>query len=317
MTPVTSADIADCVNSAHIFDGVGIESVEVFLEPCHMLHITDGAQLISPNTKDKSLYVVTEGSLEVRLEDRDDAPLTVLGRGHCVGEMSILENTQPSAFVTASGDCRLFMIGEKTLWALVNSSHGVARNLLAVLSKRLRFDNEHIVDRSEIIDQYRRNATTDALTELHNRYWMQVMFERKIKRARSSGGTMCLAVLDLDRFKQFNDEHGHQLGDVLLQKVAEGLRDLFRSTDLIVRFGGDEFAVLLPETSLDTAKQVGERVREGILKRVANLTAKKQEVTVSIGLTELYANDNLESLLARADKALYRAKSQGRNRVSG
>jgi diguanylate cyclase (GGDEF)-like protein len=146
---------------------------------------------------------------------------------------------------------------------------------------------------------------------------MQVMFSRKIKRARTSGSAMCLAVLDLDRFKQFNDEYGHQLGDTLLQQVAGGLRDLFRTTDLIARFGGDEFAVLLPETTLDTAKLVGERVRLGILKRVANIAPMPQPVTISVGLTELYANDDLESLLLRADQALYRAKSQGRNRVRG
>ena len=304
INPATAADIMDGVSSAHIFRGVGVEAVEVFLEPCRVLRIAKGARLISPNSSDKTLYIVLEGSLAVRLEDRDDAPLTELGRGQCVGEMSILEDIAPTAFVSASSDCRLLVIEEATVWELINSSHGVARNFLEVLSGRLRFDNDHIVDRSEIIDQYRRNATTDALTDLHNRYWMQVMFSRKIKRARTSGSAMCLAVLDLDRFKQFNDEHGHQLGDTLLQKVAGGLRDLFRPTDLIARFGGDEFAVLLPDTTLDSAKLVGERVRTGILKRVADIAPAQQAVTISIGLTELFANDDLEALLLRADQAL-------------
>lgn len=316
LQPASNNDLSDAINTAHIFRGVGTEAIEVFLESSNVLSIPKGTVLISPLSDDKALYVVLSGTLAVRLEDRDDAPLTQLVRGQCAGEMSILENSAPSAYVSAASDCRLLVVEENTVWNLINTSHGVARNLLEVLSQRLRFDNEHIVDRSEIIEQYRRNATTDALTDLHNRYWMQVMFARKIKRAKTSGSAMCLAVLDLDRFKAFNDEHGHQLGDTLLQKVAGALRDLFRANDLIARFGGDEFAVLLPETTLETAKAVGERVRAGILKRVSDVAPVNQNVTISIGLTELYADDNLEALLKRADNALYRAKSLGRNRVS-
>ncbi len=248
---------------AKLFSGVGIEAVSVFLERCTIWSAPTGTLVISPESLDKTLYIILEGSVSVRLEDRDDAALTELGKGQCIGEMSIIEDAPPSAFVTTRNDCRFFMIDQQTVWDLISGSHGVARNLLEVLSQRLRFDNDHIVDRSELVEQNRRNAITDALTDLHNRYWMQVMFARKIDRARSNDSNLSLAVLDLDRFKAFNDKHGHQKGDVLLQGVATALRDLFRPTDLIARFGGDEFAVLLPDTTLHQAALIGSRVREG------------------------------------------------------
>lgn len=316
LLPASAKDVADALATATLFSGVGVEAVGVFLEQCDVWPVPKGTLFISPTTNDKTLYIILQGSASVRLEDRNDATLTELVQGQCVGEMSIIEDAPPSAFVTAVSDCRLFAIGQDVVWSLINGSHGVARNLLQVLSQRLRFDNDHIVNRSELVEQNRRNAITDALTDLHNRYWMQVMFARKIDRAKTTDKALCLAVLDLDRFKAFNDHHGHQKGDLLLQSVASALRDLFRPTDLVARFGGDEFAVLLPDTTIEQAELIGSRVREGIVKRVDGLADNQQNVTVSVGLSAMHAQDTLESLLRRADEALYRAKAQGRNRVS-
>lgn len=315
MTPATEHDIENVLLNAPLFFGVGEETVGVYLEACSVRSVSSGQQFISPASTDRALYIVLDGIISIRLDDRDDAALTELVCGQCVGEMSIIENVPPSAYVAAVSDCRLLMINTDTVWNLIGNSHDIARNLLSILSQRLRFDNDHIVDRSELVEQNRRNAVTDALTDLHNRYWMQVMFARKIKRAQTAGKTLSLAVIDLDCFKQYNDEFGHQQGDILLQTVAASLRDLFRPTDLIARFGGDEFAVLLPDTSANKALDIADRVRNGIVRQIRSVLDNASSVTVSMGLAELRADDTLDALLQRADKALYRAKAAGRNQA--
>ncbi|MFK8031140.1 MAG: GGDEF domain-containing protein [Gammaproteobacteria bacterium] len=313
----TAEDIDNALDNAPLFFGVGVESVGVYLESCRVRSVSKDTVFISPTSNDRAVYIVLDGLISVRLEDHDGAPLTELVAGQCVGEMSIIEeDASPSAFVAAMTDCRLLVIDKQTVWNLINGSHEVARNLLGILAQRLRFNNDHIVDRNEIVEQNRHNAVTDALTDLHNRYWMQVMFARKIARAHESGETLCVAVLDLDKFKRYNDEFGHPKGDLLLQAIAGALRDLFRPTDLIARFGGDEFAVLLPNTALEAALEISARVRSGVLEKVATLESSGEHVTVSIGLAEIERSDDLDSLLNRADQALYRAKDSGRNCVS-
>ncbi|MEM7083641.1 MAG: GGDEF domain-containing protein [Pseudomonadota bacterium] len=309
-------DIDQALTHAALFRGVGPEAIGVHLEHCQIRTLAQGTRVIDPSSCDRHLYIILDGAVAVRLEETIDTPLTVLEKGQCIGEMAIIEDAPPSAYVEAHEPCTLLAMDTDTVWALIGGSHGVARNLLEILSSRIRFDNDHIVSRSDIIEQFRRNAITDALTDLHNRYWMQVMFTRKIQRAQRDDRAVCMAILDLDHFKQFNDTFGHQKGDALLQTVAGAIRDLFRPTDLVARFGGDEFAVLLPDTSLKNAEQVGQRVRDGIMRRIDRVHPAGHAVTVSIGMSELLAKDTLETLIQRADEALYRAKRLGRNRVS-
>ncbi len=159
--------------------------------------------------------------------------------------------------------------------------------------------------------QYERSATTDALTDLHNRHWLQDMFRRKMERCRTSGEPVCIFMLDVDGFKAFNDRHGHLKGDEILCEVADVLRSELRPTDMLARFGGDEFAVLLPGANLDDAMATAERIRYAMANRVY-----EAGVTLSLGVAEMGEEDTLSDLIAKADDAMYRAKASGRNRVS-
>lgn len=206
------------------------------------------------------------------------------------------------------------VISHNLLWQMVDRSHTFCKNLLIVLSERVRSDNEYIASSLGILQQAERNAHTDALTGLGNRYWMRTMFEREIGRARQSAKPLCLMMIDVDNFKLFNDHYGHIAGDRVLVAVAEALREYLRPTDLIARFGGDEFAALLPDITPDQAQQTGERLRE----QVAALSppSLSTAITVSIGLTGSSEADDIATLVQRADAAMYDAKEQGRNRVA-
>jgi diguanylate cyclase (GGDEF)-like protein len=206
------------------------------------------------------------------------------------------------------------VISHTLLWRMVDRSHTFCKNLLVVLSERVRSDNEYIASSLGVLRQAERNAQTDALTGLGNRHWMRAMFEREVTRTLHAGKALCLMMIDVDNFKTFNDRYGHIAGDRVLVAVAEALREFLRPTDLIARFGGDEFAVLLPELKVKQARQTAERIRQ----QVAGLSppSLSTAITVSIGIAGRTDRDDVGSLVQRADGAMYDAKEAGRNRVA-
>jgi len=149
-----------------------------------------------------------------------------------------------------------------------------------------------------------RTAVTDSLTTLPNRRAWGVELPKQLARARRTQTPICMAVLDIDKFKDFNDTFGHRAGDMLLTKAARAWAEHLRNTDLIVRYGGEEFGVLLPGTSADDAVAVIERVR----------AATPDSCTASVGFAQWDGIESPAHLFDRADRALYRAKSAGRNR---
>lgn len=160
-------------------------------------------------------------------------------------------------------------------------------------------------------------AVTDDMTGLYNRRYFDRHLGVMLGKAQSQERDMALMILDIDHFKAVNDTHGHDIGDVVLREFAARLKRNIRGVDLACRFGGEEFVVLMPDTDYRQADLVAERVRQSIAERAFDVGAGKQiSVTVSAGVTlnETIA-DTPETLIKRADVALYRAKREGRNRV--
>ncbi len=309
----------ELLSGLRLFRSVSPETMALYLDECTIADVEAGEVLLSPDRKNQHFFIILDGVLQVHLDSVDQQALTTLSRGDCVGEMSILESKNPSAYVVAIEDARLLMIPHDTLWAMINVSHAIARNLLVILSQRVRSDNAIIADSVVIMRQYERKSVTDALTGLYNRHWMEEMFRRELRRCRIGTKPLCLIMIDVDGFKTYNNEHGHLVGDHALCCVADALRQHFRPTDLIARFGGDEFSVMLPETSFENALVVAERVRKGVCDAGPGLVdgaGQLSPVTISLGVAEATEADSLESLIERADAALYRSKLRGRNCVS-
>ncbi|TMO85516.1 GGDEF domain-containing protein [Pseudoalteromonas ruthenica] len=155
-----------------------------------------------------------------------------------------------------------------------------------------------------------RLATRDPLTGLNNRSDFNIGMEKKLEVCRRQNRPFSLMLLDLDNFKQVNDQQGHQVGDETLQEFAMILKSSVRGTDSVFRFGGDEFAVLIDDDDFDTNQVVAERVQKAVH---ANALMARHGVTSSIGYALAEAKDSSMSLFARADKALYQAKNLGRD----
>ena len=166
------------------------------------------------------------------------------------------------------------------------------------------------------LEQLERLANYDSLTGLYNRGAILRKLEEQINHARRYKEEFSLSLMDIDHFKKVNDRYGHLIGDEVLEKVAELVREDVRIADSVGRYGGEEFIVVLPKTDLPSAVIVAERIREII--EATEMTAsegKVLSVTVSQGLCGYREGDDKGSLISRADEALYRAKETGRNRV--
>lgn len=162
-------------------------------------------------------------------------------------------------------------------------------------------------------------ATQDPLTGLFNRRYMDEVLPREVHRAGRLESPLSVAMIDIDHFKRFNDEHGHDAGDEVLRRIGSEIRNHLRQSDVACRFGGEELVIVMPDATL---KDVLPRMEE-LRNRISALHLQNRHdlelppVTVSIGIAELVPRDDAERLLKRADQALYRAKAAGRNRVTG
>ena len=164
-------------------------------------------------------------------------------------------------------------------------------------------------------DEARRNrllADLDGLTGLHNRRYFHEQLAREVARAQRYGRELALVVFDLDDFKSINDRIGHLAGDAVLAETAQRARSVVRSADIACRVGGDEFAVILPESSLDDADQLYRRILNAVSTRPLGQAGK---LYLSAGVAELRAEDDPVSFFQRADEALYRAKEAGKGQV--
>lgn len=177
--------------------------------------------------------------------------------------------------------------------------------------------SREIQRRKLLEEELRKLATTDFLTGLFLRRHFFELGEKEINRARRSGAHLSLLVLDIDHFKSINDTYGHQTGDEVLTGFASIFRDCLRDTDILCRFGGEEFVAILPDTDTKVALDAAERLRKRVAASSYLSGGKELKCTVSTGLTGLRSGDtSIAELIHRADEALYHAKNSGRNRIS-
>ncbi len=160
------------------------------------------------------------------------------------------------------------------------------------------------------------SAYRDPLTGTHNRAAMEQMLPREIRLAQRHQQDLSLMVIDLDGFKRVNDLLGHQSGDQLLRAVSRVIQQALRDTDILFRYGGDEFVAVLPHTCGEGALEVGDRVLERVAATANTSSDEEVGVTVSIGISSLQGKDSEDQLFARADMAMYQAKRHGKNRLA-
>ena len=235
-----------------------------------------------------------------RLLSQDEAGTLGSGDG---GPMNYL--AVPLA--SAASNFRLLLVGRK-MPAIDRQSVDIA----AAMAKQVSVS----LDNAQLIHELENLATTDSLTRLHNRRYFLERAAAEFERSRRYQRPLSIFLLDADYFKAINDNHGHETGDQVLRALASACHNNLRQLDIIGRYGGEEFVVLLPETSLQKAMEVAERLRAGVEALKVETAVGELDVTVSIGVALATSQtDSIAALINEADRALYKAKRAGRNKV--
>ena len=172
------------------------------------------------------------------------------------------------------------------------------------------------IERANTYSEILQNATMDALTGLNNRRQFEIRLSEQYSIANRQDTPLCAIMTDIDFFKKFNDTYGHAIGDLVLKQTASVIKNELREYDIPSRYGGEEFCILLPQTNIEEAKIVAERLRSAVENMELEIESDKTiHVTISVGLAQLDIKDIAEDLYMKADKALYDAKESGRNKV--
>lgn len=206
---------------------------------------------------------------------------------------------------------------KEILESLVIATRDVA-STNRTLESRLRDSKGEIEGLREALEAVRQEAMIDPLTGIANRRHFDTMLVSAVEHARSTEAPLALVVIDIDEFKRFNDMYGHLTGDQVLRLVAAAMREHVDGTSMLARFGGEEFAMLLPGTGLEAAFACAEQIRLNVMGRELLKRSTGESlgrVTVSLGITILKPEDTSTSFLERADQCMYRAKRTGRNRT--
>jgi diguanylate cyclase (GGDEF)-like protein len=308
---------AESLDDFAMFQGVGLTARRDLLLAAKHRRLEQGQPLIVQGAANSSMFLVLQGQLGVHLDNLEGEPVATIGRGEIVGEMSLLDGAPASAHVVAREVSELLEVKEDDFWALTNASHAFAVALLVKLATRLRANNATVSQNVQKRRLYERAAMFDGLTGIHNRRWLDDTLHRLARRHDQSGGKLSVGLIDIDHFKMFNDRHGHAAGDHVLTTVASTLASNLRPTDLVARFGGEEFVILFPETDLASAKIAADRVRAAVASKEVAMPdgTALPRVTISVGVAERTPAQDVAELLKAADLAMYRAKQSGRNQV--
>ena len=307
------------VENLELFRGADTAEATRALADCKVVQLTPGERI--EDAVRARLYIVLSGVLEVETDSHagaSDGSVTRILPGESVGEQSVLDDAANLDAVRAVEDTRLLVIESALAWELIDQSNAVARNLLRLMSFRIRAANALLRRRQKLGEFYRQLSLNDTLTGLYNRTWLADMLPKLVTRARTQGSPLALLMIDLDNFKKFNDTHGHLVGDAALCAAANVIRDGLRPSDFAVRYGGEELMAVLPETTVELAHMVADRLcrqmREAVL--FPDMRVPMPHLTACFGVAVLGPDGDEMSLIAAADAALYRAKDAGRNCVS-
>jgi diguanylate cyclase (GGDEF)-like protein len=305
------------LSKTELFKNTSEAVLNLVSENATPFELEKGTLLLSPEYGNECVYILLSGKLGLHFGSLDSPEIRELQQGVSVGEMSIIDGVPPSAYVVAKETCRIFPVQRDLLQKLITEASPIADNLLKLLTQWMRDSTLRIVHDRAQIRELTNHANVDALTHLFNRRWLDNALPRLLAQATKGSHSLCALLLDVDHFKKYNDSQGHLAGDQALIAVGEVLKNTVRPYDFATRYGGEEFFIILPNTSLDEGIAAAERLRQNAEKKLITSSdgIVLPSITISIGLAMSDQNLTPQSLIATADTQLYRAKKEGRNCV--
>ena len=298
-----------------LFRNIEFEKIPPELEKAQIREFVPGDVILSPENENRSIYFLLSGQLGIYLENPDSQMLRTIEVGDCVGELSLIEDIKPSAYVLPKKPSHLLKLPNNTLWEMVYKDGRIAKNLLSIITKRLLLNTQLILQEKTQSRKLEQFAMVDGLTGLYNRRWFDKAMNRHSNRYQNGRETFTLCMIDVDHFKHYNDDYGHQAGDIALSTLANVLSENVRPTDFVARYGGEEFAGILSGTHVEDAQSVAIRLCSAV--RNAKILMPDgtplPSITISMCIAQMCPGYAPAELIEAADKELYRAKQEGRD----
>lgn len=311
-------DLLDFLETTPLFQGISRETLDQTLGTSTVLSLKQGHKLLTPQQTNQHVYIILSGRLSIQFDDSSFNPIAMFGQGECVGEMSMLGDGRATSFAIAASDCHLLAIEHASLWNLIDNSHIAARNMLRILSQRIKVSDQLMTESFETQHGYSGLEIIDSITGLYNRHWMHKELTRYVQRCLASKKLSCLLLIEMDEHQRYAGTHGELGGDQALRTIAFSILSCLRPDDMAGHYLGAKFIVFLPNTtSLESACIAAERLRTAIEKVEIVLPTGDAlpPITVSTGVCQM-KDDGLSGLLARTEDALQNAKHNGGNCVA-
>jgi len=282
-------------------------------------------EIILPEGEHSEMFYLIRAGQAVVIKGELENPTIIgfRGIGDAIGEMGLLENMPRSATVIAITPVSLLGLGRETFHKFLAQNPTFGLNLMSMLSGRIRESDEERLrgvvrerQKEEVLEDLSKLAIFDPLTGLYNRRQMDETLRAEAIRAMQRKDVVGIIMADIDHFKRVNDTYGHRAGDLMLQATAQILKKNVRAADSVCRYGGEEFAIIMPGASLAILERTAEKIRLHFEKLSLDYEDQKIRTTISLGAASFPQHaSSLTEVLERADQALYQAKRAGRNRV--
>jgi len=315
---------AEFLHQVDIFSQLTVPEINSIIARLHFIDIDGGETLFREGDEGNELFIVKSGkvAITIKLPSGRERELREFESGDFFGEMSIFENAPRSATCYAKQKSQLFSFHKKDFFELLESSPSIAITIMYRMSnittERLRNTSEFLSDMVLWGEKARKRAITDELTGVYNRHFLEDSLENLFRTAKSRKRPISLVMVDLDHFRAINEYYGHKTGDRIILAVVDVFKKHLRKRDIIARYGGDEFTVIMPQTGLKEAQGIAEKICTAVARMdiLKDPDCPLGRVTTSQGIAAYpdHAKD-LKTLREKADQALYKSKEGGRNRV--
>ena len=314
----------DFLKKVEIFSMLNKEELKIIKNNLKYEEISDGNPLFKQGDEGKEMFIVKKGTIttSIKLPTGEERVLAHFYPGDFFGEMSIFENASRSATCKPKEDSSLYSLMADKFFDLLKTHPELAikimYKMLSVTTQRLRNTSGFLTDMVRWGEDASKRAITDQFTGCYNRRFLDDKIEDFYKTAKNNGEPFCLIMIDLDYFRKINDCYGHEIGDNSILEIVRVFKEHLREKDIIARYGGDEFTVLMPETNLKEASEVACRIGKKVaeLPYLRDKDGEVKQLTTSQGIASFPESaTELNLLKERADKALFKAKENGRNRV--
>jgi len=306
---INSNQIIDLLQESPLFQKVKNSTLVTLLANTTRVKLAAGQILLTPGQPNDRIYIVLSGRLRAQLEADDTKPLALFGIGECVGEMSMFDDHQVSAYVIAATDCELLGIEHVEAWAVLNRSLEASHNLLALLSNRIRATNRTLEEWKENAQGFSALNYVNAVTGIYNRHWFSQNIERLILRHTRNQQPCAFILMKVDNSVLIETRFGKLGSEQAQRSIVETLQRHLRPNDIEVHLDADLFAIFLPQTETDRAQLVADRLLGEIDQMVIGSPGGDAlpPLALSIGVGLPQPGDTLVSLIARTLPALRRA----------